>query len=66
MVVKQRELFQRRLQCSSGWNHQLAQQRFQGSKQTLDASVVPRRASLDALMSMVQVLWLPRCAQPVV
>jgi len=41
MVVKQREFFKGSLQRSLGRNHQLAQQRFQGAKQTLNPSVLP-------------------------
>lgn len=50
MVVEQCEFFKRRLQCCFGRNDQLAQHRFQGSEQSLDSSVLPGRACLDALV----------------
>jgi hypothetical protein len=50
MVVKQRELLKRALQCRLRWNHKLAQQRFERAKQTLYAPVLPRRTSLYTLV----------------
>lgn len=50
MVIKQGKFMQRHLQCTPIRNHQLFQQRLQGTEQTLNPAILPGSTHLRLLM----------------